>query len=210
MEEQPHWPPSEEIDEDLAFKEQVKELSPWEVEDRSIKPEIEVIEVQELDKTRGDKRKRDESEDIIETNDDVPSEPKRFQGNPEEEKKINFFKDRVADFKLFIQRRIPPDNETAQKYLEEFLQTSDKEFASELVSSVAKLQMVGGLTLIFGRMCAKAAMKEEDFVDRSLERPDLDTEKKKKDQLTIEIIDYHTQIKDLLKLAQDLPKSFWK
>lgn len=194
----PHWPQSDIIDEDFAFEIQ--------------KEEIRIVEVEHLDKTKGEKRKREEDGGLsteAPTKCEKPSASKKFQYTSEEETKINFFKSRVTDFKTFIERRVPPDNKTAQEYLKEFLLTSDKAFANELVTSVSKLQMIGGLELIFGRMCSKANMQAEDFIDRSLERPDLKSEKQKKDQLTFEIVDYHTQIKELMKLAKQLPNSFF-
>jgi len=117
---------------------------------------------------------------------------------------------RFEDLKTFMERRIPPDNAEAQKYLADFKAMTPKQFAEELLERVNYLNMFGGLSLVFGRLCAQCAMKEEDFVDRSLERPDLDTAEKRKTQLTLEIIDFHTQIKELLNLAKKLSPQFWE
>jgi hypothetical protein len=67
--------------------------------------------------------------------------------------------------------------------------------------------MVGGMTLVFNCLCTKANIKAEDFIDRSVERPDLVIEKQEKDQLTREITDFHTQLKGLPKLAKELSKN---
>jgi hypothetical protein len=157
------------------------------------------------------KRKREEEiPDSVATRDELPPELKKQESPNPEDEKIAFFKSRLEDFKVFLQRRIPPDNEVAQQYLQDFISSSEKDFALELINTVSKLQMIGGMTLIFTRLCTKANMKAEDFIDRSVERPDLVTEKQKKDQLTWEITDFHEQLKELLKLAKELPEKFYQ
>lgn len=117
---------------------------------------------------------------------------------------------RKDDFTLFLERRVPPNNPTAEKYMMEFKLLPPKAFAEELLNKLTYLNMFGGMDLVFERLCAKCAMKAEDFVDRSIERPDLDTVEKRKAQLTNEILDFHTQLKDLLKLAKQLSPKFWE
>ena len=71
--------------------------------------------------------------------------------------KLDFFKSRVDDFKLFISRRIPPENPTAHEYLKKFMSGSYSSFASEPINKIAMLHMVGALNMVFGRMCTKCA-----------------------------------------------------
>jgi hypothetical protein len=134
---------------------------------------------------------------------------------PSDLAKVAFFIDRVDDFRLFLKRRLPPDNPTAQKVLAEFYAMSCSEFAHKIleqlptgIMSLAVLNLMGGLELVWGKLLTECAMKAEDFVDRSLERPDLDTPERKKDQLALERQDFHTQVKDLVELAKNLPKTF--
>jgi hypothetical protein len=124
------------------------------------------------------------------------------------EAKIEFFKSRRLDFCTFLKRRLPRDNEVAMKYLKEFSAQSPADFANELRTKVATLQMLGGLTMIFGRMCTKGGIDESDFFDRSCDRPDITTEKQRKDQLVLEIGYFHAQLKELLALAKDIPTDF--
>lgn len=222
MQQEAHWPQNDTLDEELAVKLEAQEDFAasvafhaldadrfnlmWTTSDTD-HPSPYIVEEREKDndeKTNKRKRCKDDEDQVLSVKKQETKQPV-----DQDAAKITFFKDRVDDFKLFLKRRIPPTNPTAQAYLEEFLAFSPGDFAVELLTTVSRLQMVGGLELIFGRMCAKAAMKSEDFVDRSIERPDLKTEKQIRDQLTVEIVDYHTQLKEMIKLAKELPPKFF-
>jgi len=129
------------------------------------------------------------------------------QQTHKEQELIAHFKNRVEEFKLFLMRRLPPENVKAQQYYEKFFKTSDKEFAYELKTKLNGLSWIGGIDMLFTLMCNKIGMQLADFVDRSVDTSSWP--EKKKDQLQFEILDYHSQLKDLVKLAKELPESFY-
>jgi len=131
------------------------------------------------------------------------------QATHKEDLKKAFFNDRVEQFKLFLQRRLPPNNQQAQEYYEKFFKTSNTSFANELKTKLNDLSMLGGIDMIFTLMCNKVGMKSTDFVDRSCPERESWPEKKKQEQLTFEILDFHTQLKNLVALAKDLPESYF-
>ena len=127
----------------------------------------------------------------------------------EDDEKFAFFNSRVEDFKLFLKRRLPPDNESAQSYYETFFRTSNAEFANELKTKLNGLSLLGGIDMIFTLMCNKVNMKATEFVDRSIDDRASWPEKKKQEQLQFEILDFHTQLRNLVKLAKELPDSYF-
>jgi len=149
-----------------------------------------------------------------EDEEDAPPVKRQYKEKDEEQthkedKLVEFFKDRVKDFKLFLQRRLPPDNEQAQEYFDKFFKTTDQEFAIELKTKLNSLSWIGGIDMLFTLMCNKTGMRSTDFVDRSVDISSW-PEKKKQEQLQFEILDYHSQLKELLKLAKELPESFFE
>lgn len=174
-------------------------------------------EEEELDEAHGELEAwRNNPENWIESEnkENVISVKRQYTNKHEEathadEKKIAFFETRFKEFKLFLERRIPEDNEKAKEYLNNFIGLCPRDFAKDIVIRLSFLDSIGGITQVFTIMCNKSGMKAEEFVDKSMDYSNYSEEEKQK-RLNFEISDFTRQLKNLLTLAKDLPKKFFE
>jgi hypothetical protein len=160
------------------------------------------------------KRKREEDEDE-EPDFKVIEVKKAYTDKDEEEthkddKKIAFLQSRIDDFKLFMERRIPSDNAQAQEKLVLLKEATHTEFARSLKDRIGHFGEYICMVKAFDSMCGSFGIKETDFVDRSLERPDVLSEAGKQKVLQNEVMHFKTQMKELVDLIKDIPDKFWE
>lgn len=142
----------------------------------------------------------------------APREKKQLTENDsskaKDEENIAFFQSRVDDFKLYMSRRIPPDNKVAQAKLAELLAATYADLAKELGGKIASMESWGALCLAFPKTCEAFQMKPEDFFDRSAVRSR--TEDERLSVWQADIKSFNRQLSQLVKLGKELPPRFWE
>lgn len=144
--------------------------------------------------------------DTIEIPEDAPASKKERAEESEKERIYKDYLSRFEDLKVFIKRRMPPENKAAMEYVNMLEASDPDQFLAYLKGSVLTLYHLGGIGLLFGRICSVCGIEEKDFIDRSVERPELDDDKKKAAQLCIEKVDLQMQIRYILDLIPQLEK----